>query len=106
MAPTIPIDSAAPSRVAGPDFGEELDEAFSLVDAVVVAGPPVALLTAPLVLGALLLVGPFALIATVAVMVGAALAAAAAVFALLWSIVTAPRQLVRRRRDHRGGVAA
>ena len=74
-----------------------VDDTLPLVDLVAVAGPPVVLLAGPLVLFALVLVGPFALLLTLVVV----LAAAATVVALVGAILASPYLLVRHLRAHR-----
>jgi membrane protein implicated in regulation of membrane protease activity len=94
-----------------PAFGEMLAELLSLIFVVVVAGPPVVLLAGPLVIGALMLAGPFALAATGVLVVVLALIALAALVALARAVVATPSLLVRRyrglrgRRAHRGAPA-
>src|SRR3954452_20163766 len=102
---TTSIASPAPSVVAHPPaFREMFSEVFSLLDAVVVAGPPVILVAGPLVLGALLLIGPFALIVTAVLAIALALGLVAAVVALTGALVAAPflvaRRVGERRRTH------
>ena len=104
MSTTL-IKPPAPAGVEhSPTFGEMLGESLPLIGVVVVAGPPVILLAAPLVLGALMLAGPFAVVATLVLVVVMALVAAAALVALTGAIAATPQRLVRRlgaRRTHR-----
>jgi hypothetical protein len=73
-----------------------------LLEAVPVAGPPAVLLVGPLVLFALLLAGPVALLATLVVV----LALAAALLAALAAIVASPYLLVRHLRARHMAPAA
>jgi len=110
MSTTALITPPTPSAVDHlPTFGEMLDESLPLIGVVVVAGPPVALLAGPLVLGALMLAGPFAVVATFVLVVVVARVTAAILVALTGAIATAPRRLVRRlrtRRERHGHSAA
>jgi hypothetical protein len=83
-----------PTASRPPTLGEELAELDPLVGTVFVAGPPVLLIWTGTVLFALMLAGPFALLATFVV----ALAAAAAVVALAGTILATPYLLVRHFR--------
>ena len=94
MTSTTPPSSAAS---ASPTFGELLEDTLPVIDTVYVAGPPVLLLWAGTVLLALMLAGPFALMAMVVV----ALAAATALVALAGAIVASPFLIVRHLRARR-----
>jgi hypothetical protein len=72
-----------------------LDETLPLIGFVAVAGPPVVLLTAPWVLFALMLAGPFALLLLTAVIV---LIVAALLVGALAAIATTPYLLIRHLR--------
>jgi hypothetical protein len=74
----------------------------ALFEAVPVAGPPAILLAAPLILLALVLAGPVALLITFALV----LAAAAGLVAALAAIVASPFLLVRHLRAVRARDAA
>jgi hypothetical protein len=91
MNTTEPI---APTASGPPTLGNQLAEVLPLVDTVYVAGPPVLLAWAGTVLFALMLAGPFALVATFAVV----LVAAAAVVTLAGAILATPYLLVRHFR--------
>ena len=69
-----------------------------LLEAVPVAGPPAVLLVGPLVLFALLLAGPVALLATLVVVLAVAGALLAALVVALAAIVASPYLLVRHLR--------
>jgi hypothetical protein len=106
------IKQPTPSAVGDlPTLGEMLAEILPLIGVVVVAGPPVILLVGPLVLGALLLAGPFAVIATFVAVVLVALIAAAVLVALAGEIVATAYRAGRRlracleRHKHRGASA-
>jgi hypothetical protein len=90
---------ARPAASASPTFAEVLDETLPLVGVIPVAGPPAVLLVGPLVLFALLLVGPFALLVTLAVL----LVAAWALVALIAAILASPYLLVRHLRARWSG---
>jgi hypothetical protein len=106
MSTSTLIKPPTPSAVHDrPTFGEMLEEILPLIFVVAVAGPPVVLLAGPLVLGALMLAGPFALAATGVLVVVVALVAAAVVVAPAGAIVATPYLLVRRLRGHRRGHA-
>jgi hypothetical protein len=106
MSTTALITPPTPAGVDdSPTFGEMLDEVLPLIGVVVVAGPPVLLLAGPLVLGALILAGPFALAATMVLVVIVALVAAAVLLALTGAVLATPYLLVRRLRGHREGHA-
>jgi hypothetical protein len=83
-----------PSASAPPTVGELLEDTLPVIDTVYVAGPPVLVLWAGTVLLALMLAGPFALVATFVV----AIAAAAAVVTLTVAILASPYLLVRHLR--------
>ena len=83
-----------------PTFGEMLQDLLPVIGVVVVAGPPVVFLVGPLLLFALLLVGPFALAATMVVLVGTVLVAAAALAALGAAIAATADLLVGRLGGH------
>jgi len=91
MTTTEPI---TPTASGPPTLGDQLAEVLPLVDTVYVAGPPVLLAWAGTVLFALMLAGPFALVATLAVV----LAAAAAIVALAGAILATPYLLIRHFR--------
>ena len=82
---------------AYPTVGDIIEEEIPLVGLIPVAGPPILLLAGPLVLFALLLAGPFALLVTLVVV----LVAAAAVVGLVAAIVVSPFLLLRHLRGHR-----
>jgi len=88
-----------PAASAPPTFGEMLDETLPLIGVIPVAGPPAVLLAGPWLLLALLLVGYVALMLTVA----ALLMAAAAVVGALRELVAAPYRLGRDLRGHHPG---
>ena len=91
MSTTDPISTTA----SGPQTLDDLrTEVLPLVDTVVVAGPPVLLAWAGTVLFALMLAGPFALLATFVVV----LVAAAALVTLAGAILATPYLLVRHVR--------
>jgi hypothetical protein len=99
MTSTKPPSFAASES---PTVGELLEDTLPVIDTVYVAGPPVLLLWAGMVLLALMLAGPFALLATVVV----ALAVAAALVGLAGAIVASPFLLVRHLRARRQRRAA
>jgi hypothetical protein len=81
------------SRTASgpPTLRDQLADVLPLLDTVVVAGPPVVVAWVGTVLFALMLAGPFALVATLVVV----LVAAAAVVALAGAILATPYLLIR-----------
>jgi hypothetical protein len=85
-----------------PTDGEILGEVGPLVGVVPVAGPPVVLLAGPVVLLALLLAGPFAVLLTLVVL----LVAVIAVVALIAAVVASPFVLVDRLRGRRAAARA
>jgi hypothetical protein len=91
MNTTEPI---TPTASGPPTLGDQLAELVPLVDTVYVAGPPVLVAWAGTVLFALMLAGPFALVATLVVV----LVAAAAVVTLAGAILASPYLLVRHFR--------
>lgn len=94
------MTSTTPPRFAAsesPTVGELLEDTLPVIDTVYVAGPPVLLLWTGMVLLALMLAGPFALLATVVV----ALAAGTALVGLAGAIVASPFFLVRHLRARR-----
>jgi hypothetical protein len=106
MSTTTLIKPPTPSAVHDlPTSGDMLAEILPMIGVVVVAGPPVVLLAGPLVLGALMLAGPFALAVTVALVIVVALGAAAVLCALTGAIVATPYLLVRRLRGLQRGHA-
>jgi hypothetical protein len=94
MTSTAPPSSAA---FESPTVGELLEETLPVIDTVYVAGPPVLLLWAGTVLLALMLAGPFALLAMVVV----ALAAVTVLVGLVGAVVASPFLLVRHLRARR-----
>ena len=94
MTSTTPPSSAASEP---PTVGELLEDTLPIIDTVYVAGPPVLLVWAGMVLLALMLAGPFALLATVVV----ALAVAIALVGLAGAIVASPFLLFRHVRARR-----
>jgi hypothetical protein len=92
MLTTEPITPTAAS--GPPTLGDAAVEIVPLISTVAVAGPPVLAAWVGTVLFALLLAGPFALIATLVVV----LAAVAALVALAGAILAAPYLLVRHLR--------
>ena len=88
-----------PAASAPPSFGEMLDETLPLIGVIPVAGPPAILLVGPWLLLAVLLVGYFALMLTVA----AVLMAAAVLMGALRELAAAPYRLGRDLRGHRAG---
>ena len=91
MNTTEPITPKAPGP---PTLGDQLADVLPVVDTVYAAGPPVLLAWAGTVLFALMLAGPFALVATLAIV----LVAAAAVVALAGAILATPYLLIRHFR--------
>ena len=94
-----------------PTLPEMLMEVVPLVGVVVVAGPPVVLLAGPLVIGTLLLAGPFALLATLALVSSVVLVATVTLARVVRAIVAPLPRLVHRvldlrGRTHRPGAAA
>jgi hypothetical protein len=88
MHTTEPLTPTAPGS---PTFGEMVAEVLPLVGAVYQAGPPIFLAWAGIVLFALMLAGPFALIVTLVVV----LAAVAGLVALAGAILATPYLLIR-----------
>lgn len=99
MSTTAPIKPPMVRKL--PSIGEMLWEVLPLVGAVVVAGPPVVLLAAPLTLGALMLAGPFALMTTAVFFVVAVVVAAAWLVELVRAVVAVPRRLGHHLREQR-----
>lgn len=91
MLNTEPI---TPTASGPPTLRQELAEIDPLIGTVCVAGPPVLLAWAGIVLFALMLAGPFALLVAFVV----ALAAAAALVTLAGAILATPYLLVRHFR--------
>jgi hypothetical protein len=91
MNTTEPI---TPTASGPPTLGDQLADILPVVDTVYVAGPPVLVAWAGMVLFALMLAGPFALVATFLVV----LVAAAAVVALAGAILATPYLLIRHFR--------
>ena len=91
MHTTQPI---TPTGSGHPTLGEEVAEIDPVIGTVFVAGPPVLLAWAGTVLFALMLAGPFALVATFVVV----LLAAAAVVTLAGTILATPYLLIRHFR--------
>ena len=83
-----------PTASGPPTLGDQLAEVLPIVDTVYVAGPPVLVAWAGTVLFALMLAGPFALVATLVVV----LLAAAAVVTLAGAILATPYLLIRHFR--------
>jgi hypothetical protein len=97
-------DPITPTASGSPTLGDLVTEVRPLVGTAFVAGPPVLVAWAGTVLFALMLAGPFALVATLVVV----LAAAAAAVALAGAILATPYLLVRhvaKRRDVSEGCA-
>jgi hypothetical protein len=98
-----------PAGSGPPTLHDHDAEVLPLIDTVVVAGPPVLLMWAGTVLFALMLAGPFALVATLVVV----LVAAAALVTLAGAILATPYLLIRhvrarlakRRRVLQGGAS-
>jgi len=91
MNTTNPI---RPTASGPPTLGDQLAEVLPIVDTVYVAGPPVLVAWAGTILFALMLAGPFALLAAFVV----ALAAAAALVTLAGAILATPYLLIRHFR--------
>lgn len=89
--------NARPSASDPPTFGELLGKTLQLIGVVVVAGPPVVLLAGPLLLLALVLIGPFALLFTLVVLFVVALV----LVALTGALLAMPFLLVSHLREHR-----
>ena len=87
-------DPITPTASGPPTLGDQLDEVLPIVDTVYVAGPPLLAAWAGTVLFALMLAGPFALVATFVVV----LVAAAAVVTLAGAILATPYLLIRHFR--------
>ena len=87
-------DPITPTASGPPTLGDQLAEVIPIVDTVYVAGPPVLVAWAGTILFALMLAGPFALVATLVVV----LAAAAAVVTLAGAILATPYLLIRHLR--------
>jgi hypothetical protein len=83
-----------PTASGPPTLGDQLADVLPIVDTVYVAGPPGLVAWAGTVLFALMLAGPFALVATLVVV----LVAAAAVVALAGAILATPYLLIRHFR--------
>jgi hypothetical protein len=94
MTSTEPISHTA---YEPPSRGDKLADIVPVIDTVYVAGPPVLLAWAGTVLLALMLAGPFALLATFVVV----LFAAAALVTLAGAILAAPYLLIRHLRGRR-----
>ncbi len=93
-----------PAADPPPTFGELLWQILPLIGVVAVAGPPVVLLIGPLLLGVLMLIGPFALIATLVLVVVVAVVLAAALVEVGRAIAATPATLARHVRTRRVGV--
>jgi hypothetical protein len=103
MSTTTLIKSSTRSGVDDqPSFGEMLEEILPLIGVVVFAGPPVVLLAGPLVFGALMLTGPFALAVTLVLAVVIGLIAVTALIALTRAVAGTPHILLDRLRARRG----
>ena len=87
-------DPITPTASGPPTLGDQLAEVLPIVDTVYVAGPPLLVAWAGTVLFALMLAGPFALVATFVVV----LVAAAAVVTLAAAILATPYLLIRHFR--------
>ena len=87
-------DPITPTASGPPTLGDQLAEVLPIVDTVYVAGPPLLAAWAGTVLFALMLAGPFALLAAFVV----ALAAAAALVTLAGAILATPYLLIRHFR--------
>jgi hypothetical protein len=84
-------ESISPTASGPPTLRDQLADVLPLADTVFVAGPPIVVAWAGTVLFALMLAGPFALVATLVVV----LVAAAAIVALAGAILATPYLLVR-----------
>jgi hypothetical protein len=84
-------DPITPTASGPPTLGDQLAEVLPVVDTVYVAGPPVLVAWTGTVLLALMLAGPFALVATFALV----FVAAAALVTLAGAILAAPYLLIR-----------
>jgi hypothetical protein len=93
MTSTEPM---SPRPSGAPTVGDLLADTVPVIDTVFVAGPPVLLVWGGTVLLALMLAGPFALLAVFVVV----LVAAAALVALIGAILASPYLLVRHLRAH------
>jgi hypothetical protein len=87
----------SPAASASPTVGDLLQDTLPVIDTVYVARPPVLLVWAGMVLLALMLAGPFALLAMVVV----ALAVATVLVGLAGVVVASPFLLVRHLRARR-----
>jgi hypothetical protein len=84
-------EPSSPPACRPPSLSEQFAEVVPVVGAIFVAGPPVVVAWTATVLFALMLAGPFALVATFVVV----LIAAAAVVALAGAILATPYLLIR-----------
>jgi hypothetical protein len=91
MQTTAPI---TPTASGHPSVADQLADVLPVLDTVYVAGPPVVVAWAGLVLLALMLAGPFALLVTFVVVA----VAVAAVVALAGAILATPYLLIRHFR--------
>jgi hypothetical protein len=91
---TTTTNPTSPPASAPPPVGELLEDTLPLIDTVFVAGPSVLVAWAGTVLLALMLAGPFALLATLVVV----LVAAAALVLLAGAILATPYLLIRHFR--------
>jgi hypothetical protein len=87
-------ESISPTASGPPTLRDQLADVLPLADTVFVAGPPIVVAWAGTVLFALMLAGPFALVATLVVV----LVAAAAIVALAGAILATPYLLIRHVR--------
>jgi hypothetical protein len=87
-------EPSSPPTCRPPSLGDQLAEVLPVVDTVFVAGPPVVVAWTGIVLFALMLAGPFALVVAFVVV----LVAAAAAVALAGAILATPYLLVRHFR--------
>jgi hypothetical protein len=85
------MHTTSPTASGPPTLRDQLADVLPLADTVFVAGPPIVVAWVGTVLFALMLAGPFALVATLVVV----LVAAAAVVALAGAILATPYLLVR-----------
>jgi hypothetical protein len=95
--------TTAPQTVPDPSRVEKHEDVLSLVGFIAVAGPPPFVAVALAVFGALMLVGPFAVIVTLVI---GLLVVAAAIAALAMAVVvvaSSPVVAVRLFRRHRQG---